>query len=224
MSIAEKILRAKSDYDAVYEAGKAAGGGSGYDQGYIDGQIAEYDRFWEIFQQSGNKKGYYQAFANGHWTDDTYNPKYDIICKNGSASASSTFYNATKLTSTKVPIRITGIVATSMFGRCSSLETIPLLELNNVTGFSSTFSGCTALKNITIKGSIDVNFNISATAVLSDESVQSIIDHLKQLTPETTQTLTVHQNVRDKMTDAQVDKIVDQLKWTLAPAKRTGEV
>lgn len=62
MNIAEKITRAKADYDAVYEAGKKS----------------QYDAFWDDFQDFGNRKSYLYAFRA--WTDKLFCPKYDIIC------------------------------------------------------------------------------------------------------------------------------------------------
>ena len=67
MTIAEKITRAKADYDAVYEAGKQAGGDN------------YYDTFWDLYQQNGNRKNYEYAFGGNGWTDETFKPKYDII-------------------------------------------------------------------------------------------------------------------------------------------------
>ena len=65
MNIAEKVLQLKQDFDDVYVAGKAAGGGSGdYDQGYEDGKQAEYDTFWDNFQDYGNRRSYRNAFQD----------------------------------------------------------------------------------------------------------------------------------------------------------------
>jgi hypothetical protein len=101
----------------------------------------------------------------------------------------------------------------SAFSGCASLVTIPLLRLENITDFGACFTNCKKLANITIEGSIDKNFNISATAVLTNESVQSIIDHLKDLTGATTQTLTFHTDV--KITTAQKQKATDEKNWTI---------
>lgn len=62
MSISEKLLRAKTDYDEVYEAGKQA----------------EYDRFWDSFQQNGTRESYYYAFSGPGWTEETLKPKYKV--------------------------------------------------------------------------------------------------------------------------------------------------
>ena len=61
MTIADKITRAKTDYDEVYEAGKKA----------------EYDAFWDAYQSYGQPKPYTNAFGS-MWTTELFKPKYDI--------------------------------------------------------------------------------------------------------------------------------------------------
>ena len=62
--------------------GKTAGGGGSddgsYDEGYTAGQQAEYDQFWDVYQQNGNRRDYECAFAGVAWNDTTFKPKYDI--------------------------------------------------------------------------------------------------------------------------------------------------
>lgn len=211
MSIAEKLTTVAENQQKVYDAGVAAGQmQGGYDQGYTAGQQAEYDRFWDAFQDNGNRTDYEKTFFHSFWNDTTYNPKYPIVA---SVTASQMFDSA-RITDTKVPIEIRDGVADTAFVRCSRLKTICLLKLSNITRFTNTFTGCTKLENITIEGSIDVNFNISATAVLTNESVQSIIDHLKDLTGATTQTLTFHADVGAKLTDEQ-KAFITAKNWNL---------
>ena len=81
MTITEKILRAKADYDAVYEAGKNAGGGGGqgsYDEGYAAGQKAEYDAFWDKYQDNGHQTMLDYFFSGKGWVDATIKPKFDL--------------------------------------------------------------------------------------------------------------------------------------------------
>lgn len=68
MTIAEKILRAKADYDEVYEAGKNSGGGAD----------SYYDTFWDAYQENGNRVNYHGAFAGTGWTAKTFKPKHTI--------------------------------------------------------------------------------------------------------------------------------------------------
>lgn len=112
MSIAEKLIRAKTDFDRVqeagyssgfqagkdegynkgyhngYEAGQAAGGDTeaAYQEGYADGKQSEYDRFWDMLQNYGAKSPYTCAFCNPAWDDETFKPKYTVYAKNGTFS------------------------------------------------------------------------------------------------------------------------------------------
>lgn len=219
MTISEKIARAKQDYDDVYNAGynKGQTEADGYDKGYADGveqgKQAEYDRFWDEYQNYGRRTNYYQAFVQFGWNDSTLNPKYPITCKY--SNSGSYVFQSCRATRIPVTVLIENVKAEGTFYYAQKLETISLLVLNGVTSFSNCFAGCSALKDLTIEGSIDVSINISATAVLSNASVQSIIDHLKDLTGQTAQTLTLHADVKGRMTEEQIASITDK-NWTLA--------
>jgi hypothetical protein len=82
MTVAEKILRAKDDYDAVYESGYAKGqaeGGSGaYDEGFEAGKKAEQDAFWSVLQNGGERVLYSNAFYSAAWTKEIFNPKFSM--------------------------------------------------------------------------------------------------------------------------------------------------
>ena len=216
-------IRGKLNTDTQYtptempQAIEEIGNGGSYDQGYTDGQQAEYDRFWDSYQTKGNRTNYYELFSKSGWNDTTFKPKYPINCSGTqsyhSTNASLIFYNCS-ITEILIPITVTGLPMSQTFHNCAKLVTISKLVLNGVTEFTNTFSYCSKLKNITIEGSIDVNFNISATAVLTNESVQSIIDHLKDLTGQTAQKLTFHATVGGKLTDEQKATITAK-NWTL---------
>ena len=68
-----------------YDSGYTDGYSNGYDNGYSDGhgmgfsegENAEYNRFWDSFQQNGNRTDYTYGFA-GAWDRTTFLPKYDI--------------------------------------------------------------------------------------------------------------------------------------------------
>ena len=90
MSISEKLTAIAQNTPRVYEAGKKVsyedGFGAGYTQGkshgYTKGEAAgkqaEYDRFWDSFQENGTRKSYHCAFAGSCWTPQTFKPKYPI--------------------------------------------------------------------------------------------------------------------------------------------------
>lgn len=162
MTIAEDIIRAKEDLDAVYAAGKQA----------------EYDRFWDTFQQNGNRTNYANAFFNLGWNDETYQPKYNIvIVGNGYACMSYSI-----ITNTKVNIDISKATSvTNFFAHCIRLNTIQKLVVSEDITYNGMFSGCTALENITIEGVIGNDIDFKDCSKLTHDSLMSIINALKPL-------------------------------------------
>lgn len=69
-------------YDEGFEAGKVEGieigRVEGYEQGEAAGKQAEYDAFWDGYQDCGNLKIYKYSFAGKGWNINTFKPKYDI--------------------------------------------------------------------------------------------------------------------------------------------------
>lgn len=61
-AIATKLTTIAENQQKVYNAGKKA----------------EYDRFWKVFQENGQRGNYFYAFAGGGWTPETFKPKYPI--------------------------------------------------------------------------------------------------------------------------------------------------
>lgn len=74
--------------------------------------------------------------------------------------------------------------------------------------------GMQCLEEIRFEGVIGRNLRLQWSGKLSDASVQSVIDHLKDLTGATAQTLTFHADVGAKLTQAQKDAISAK-NWTL---------
>lgn len=225
-TLQEEALKLRQNLDRIYEAGKAAGGGGGgeeqYQEGFEAGKLDEYNGFWDVYQSNGNRANYNRAFAESYWTDAIFKPKYPITCvatKSYHSVNATSVFQAANVTHIDVPITIDGsaiggLVASGFFNSADKLETVTLFKLIGVTGFSNTFISCSKLKNITIDGSIDVKFDISATGVLTNASVQSIIDHLKDLTGQTSQKLGLHSDVLANLTEEQFAAI-DAKNWTV---------
>ena len=70
MSIANKLQMIAENEQKVYNAG--------YNKGKADGRQAEYDRFWDNYQQNGNRNDYKNAFSGTGWTEETLKPKYPV--------------------------------------------------------------------------------------------------------------------------------------------------
>jgi hypothetical protein len=65
MSIADKLTEIAENVPKVYEAGKQA----------------EYDAFWDAYQNYGNRTNYYVAFFGSertYWNNNSFKPKYPI--------------------------------------------------------------------------------------------------------------------------------------------------
>lgn len=98
MKIEEKVRTIIENTPKVYEAGKKA----------------EYDAFWDSYQNNGNRKNYRGAFGVG-FTPETFKPKYPIIPRRSydyDSPQSNMFYytnheNAERIYLTNCPIDLT---------------------------------------------------------------------------------------------------------------------
>jgi hypothetical protein len=150
---------------------------SGYDTGYgignTEGKQAEYDAFWDVYQNNGKRTYYHSAFRTG-WCDGIYNPKYPIVC-NGNNSA-NTMFSYAAITDTLVPITISGNNATIFYG--AGIVTIHSLDMSGYTGtHQDWFTSCTKLANITMVGEIPQSVNFK-DCPLTAKSLVSIVEHL----------------------------------------------
>lgn len=137
MSIADKILRAKADYDAVYEAGKASGGGSHtscfdgtYSGDYIDADITSVR---------------YGAFAGCENITKVSLPNCTTIGGNYA------FFSMTNVKEILLP-KVTSGVFGATFNACSNMETIDLRRLGGVLLDSNCFRYCSNLTTLILGG------------------------------------------------------------------------
>lgn len=92
--------------------------------------------------------------------------------------------------------------------------TIEKLIVNDTVTYSNWFLYTTGLVEIRFEGVIGHDIAFAESSALSTGSVQSIIDHLKDLTGKTSQTLTFHATVGGRLTDTQKATITAK-NWTL---------
>lgn len=178
---------------------------------YNRGKQAEYDAFWDSYQQNGDRVDYRHAFAGLCWTNDIFKPKYDIKPV-GNGNAGYMMFRDSNLEGdmvellnrTGVKLDVSGIsggpqyifslcrritrwgeldcsnftALDSAFNNSFLLNKIDKLIVNSETKFSSTFTGCTALKDITFGGVIGQNIDFSSCTQLSKASITDIINHL----------------------------------------------
>ena len=131
------------DTDKAYEAGEKAG------------RKAEYDMFWDNFQNYGNRLSYSYMFGARGWTDENFKPKYDIR-PNGSATSLFRYLEVTEDLPTifeRQGIVLDTSKATNLEYCCQSLNSpVPLsLGTFDCTGLevrlTSSFS-CPAIKQV----------------------------------------------------------------------------
>lgn len=195
---------------------KAEGGDydKGYESGVAQGEQNAYDAFWDVYQQNGDRSDYVACFAGAAWTDELYNPKYDIIATQHGGE----MFKYALITNTKVPIIIDNTSYTSsVFHGCIKLVTIPSIKVTERTvTFGGWFTSCGALVDIhfTEDSVIAKNISFTDSSALSVASVNSIINALKDLTGQTAQTLTFHSTVKNNLTDAQ-KATISAKNWTL---------
>lgn len=152
-----------------------------YEKGIAD----ERTRFWEIYQKSGSRDSYANAFFGVGWTDETYNPIYEIKPKNASNGLSSTFCYS-KMTDTIVDINASYVPTLNSTFRNSSIKIIRKLIVKSTTAYTNTFVGCADLENITFSfANLDIfnkyignDISFADCVVLSKES----ITHIQNLT------------------------------------------
>lgn len=179
----------------------------------VTASAAADDAFWDGYQDYGNRRKYNYAFAGAGWTDDTYNPKYPIIMEK-EGEHNYLFYSS-GITDTKVDIIVrysAGLAG--MFEKATALKTIRNLQVLCTSSHYSAFRNCIALENITITGYFDSAISFDSSPLLTNASVQSIIDHLRDKTGLTAPTLTFHTTVGGKLTEEQKAAITAK-NWTL---------
>ena len=186
------------------------------DAAYEKGRQAQYDEFWDVFQDYGNKCNIMRyKYAYRGFTDANYFPKYPIYTRDA-----YWMFAESKITDTKVPIILesdtTAAALDGTFRWCINLKTIKELNVDEKTLLTGAFYQCTALENIVITGVVGTNIDFANSSKLTSASVDSIIRALKQLAEgDEARTLTLHKNVKANMTDAQIATIQEK-GWTLA--------
>ena len=136
MNIADKLTTIAENEQKVFDAGKQA----------------EYDRFWDDFQNKGGATGCaYMFYGTGAWNMDLYKPKYRFYA---TYSAASMFQGATWVTDTLVPFYFTDGTfnnASYLFYGCTKLVTVNKIVSKQGITWTSAFGSCTKLANITFE-------------------------------------------------------------------------
>lgn len=178
---------------------------------YEEGKKAEYDAFWDAYQNKGARTNYGTSFSGNGWTKETFRPKYDIVVSEGymmfryhnqdnepydlaehletlgvklRLSYASQYMFSYANVSRIPPLDFTvGLKAMQQtFSGCKAV-TIDKLKVNASTTYESPFSSMSKLQNLTIEGTIAKNgLNLQWSTKLSKASIESVINALSTTT------------------------------------------
>lgn len=187
-----------------------------YDAGYNAAVQAEYDRFWDAYQNYGNAKNYEAYFFR--FPAELYDPKYDFMFNDG-YSANNTFrcFEGTDLKKNCDFTRTAQYGLNYTFYEATKLvnaRTLTVVEANTYTG---TFTRCGALEEIRFNGVIGNTIQFNESPKLSHDSLMSIISALGDYsggTGGTSRTLMLGDTNLAKLTTAE-KAIVTGKGWTL---------
>lgn len=220
----DKVLRAKADLDAVYEAGKQAGGGGvekinplNYAVTMPTFQGVDFTNCPDLVVEVPNFNG---ASIGSICNNTTNLQSVKLVCnvRNTNMAVSSAFYASRKLKTIDLSEFNTkiGAAASSAFGSCVSLERIiGTLDFSLTTSFGNTFGQCEKLEEIrVVPNCIKANLSIPSS-VLSDESIQSLVDGLADMSESETKTITFTTAVINKLTATQLQAIQNK-NWQVA--------
>ena len=170
------------------------------------GMQAEYDRFWDIYQRCGTRTNYYGGFMGTGWNTLTELPKYGAQPKYAYMMFGYGSYNMdlddiftnrgltldfSQCTNFNYCFQSSNITAIGTIDMSSAIEqnsvfASPYLKtIRNLIPPAIAFTATAfneALENLTIGGAITKNINLSQCSKLTAASVQSVLDHLGDLT------------------------------------------
>lgn len=213
-----------------------------YRQGKEDGQKAQYDSFWDVYQNYGSRIRYHNAFDEVGWTTENFKPKYSFnysynifdrsciegslpeICKeqgiefidNGgyhSGGFVNTLFTEIHLLPRPASVHV------STFSGSEKLKTVKIASAESTEYRSGVFQGCTALENLTIVGTIGKNgFSVEDSTRLTRESIANIVNSLSAAA--TGLTVTISQTAKENAFTPEewAALIAAKPNWTIALA------
>ena len=154
-----------------------------YGQGFDAGKQTEYDAFWDAFQQKGNRRNYWGAFAS--WTDEIFKPKYPIVA----TGHTSMFYLSTIDTIPALDFSGARAALQNTFNYFygTTIEKV-ILKADGTQNIIAGFIGARNLKNITFEGVIGESISFADCSLLSKASIENIISVLLDTATDKTAT------------------------------------
>lgn len=176
-----------------------------WENAFEQGKKVEYDRFWEQFQQGGNRTNYRNGYYSVVWTDDIYRPLYPYKLVGNNAYV---FCNA-RMTDILKTIDVTEATeTTSLFAYNGLLKTVPLIKITEATTFTLWFDYCSGLESVTFDGVIGQNgLNVQWSTNLTHDSLMGIINALQDKSGDTSGTtwiVTIGTTNKAKLTEEEL--------------------
>lgn len=185
-----------------------------HDAGVEAGIKAEYDRFWDSYQQNGDRVIYSRAFTTC-WNDELFYPKYDMY-----PTKADFMFNGVTITNLKERLKecnriidFSNVTAFQQIFQDTNTYALPVIDMSNATSSSyafyssyiveiekiissenTTFSAYTfgimsKLENVVFEGTIAKNgLDIHWSKKLTHDSLMSIINCLKDYSEDTSGT------------------------------------
>ena len=227
MNIDDKLLTIAENMPKVYNAGYAKGKSEG------DGNVSAW-----------TQGAYNVRFNSDAWADEETIINIPTLSSITELFYNVQFSKIKKLTiKSDTPIAIATNALFAPMGGSAILETLVLecdfsqctkydnwlmrqSKLKRIEGQPFDFSGATGISSFApycyeieyfrvVPNTIKLSFKINHCSKLDNDTVQSIIDGLFDLTGDTAQTLTLHADVKEKLTETQIANITSK-NWTLA--------
>lgn len=195
MSIAEKLTTIAENEQKVYNAGAKS----------------EYDKFWDACQQNGNRVAYTNGFSGQSWTDETYNPKYEIVAN--SAAGVNALFLYSLITDVKVPVVLKNTTTQNTFAS-ASIKRIPLIKLQGNVKFVTSFSS--GLEYVRFEGMIENSIGFGGATKLDRGSIENIIGCLDPTVTGMTLTLS-NTAVTNAFTEEEWENLISPYdNWTIS--------
>lgn len=228
----------------VYDTGHSDGYTHGEGVGESEGALQAYNKFWDEYQQLGERRHYAYAFGGYGWTDKTFKPKYNIVIGKTVSANMFTYseivdlkgilkkqnvildtskctdvgamFNGCKYLINCPPIDATNAKhCNSMFMNCNNIDGIELIiKYDGSQTFTNTFTYCNNLYSLKITGTIGESISLKQSKHLSKASVLSVLNALSKTATGKTLTLASALSYLASYTD--VKKAMDEKQnWTI---------
>ncbi len=125
---------------------------------YEAGKTAEWNAFWDAFQDNGNRRKYGYAFYGTTWNDITFKPKYDIILDGNDGRTGFAVFSFSYITDLAKICEEQGIVIDGTkfapstnqdwFNACYNLTRTPPIPVNENFRYGYFYGYCTRLHTV----------------------------------------------------------------------------